>query len=95
MSGSFLAQIIQSSITLAQHPAKQIATTSIELVSKLHTLTTLQDHSAFYRRSYDSASQFQQDSYLPGYITWRNYYPGVFSGECLCCAVVKAKSTGV
>ena len=84
MKGSFLAQIIQSCLSLMQYPVKQIAIASIDLLDKLHALTTLQDH-----RLCDSSPQ--EDGPMPGYILWRNYYPGVFSSIFMLCCGKKGK----
>ena len=91
MRGPFLAQVIQSSVLLAQYPDKQVASTSMDLITKLHLLTTLQDDSNF---SSTSVSSIGDDGYMPGYVMWRNYYPGVFSNIfMLCCGRGKVNSS--
>ena len=87
MKGSFLAQIIQSCLSLMQYPVKQIAIASIDLLAQLHVLTTFQDH-----RLCNSSPQ--ENGPMPGYILWRNYYPGVFSSIFMLCCGKKGKVHG-
>ena len=75
LAGPFLAQIVQSSLTSARHPSKQIAMLALKIITRSLEITTL----------YDKLPS-RPTEMTPGYILWRTYYPGVFSSLFSLCA---------